>query len=565
MRAPRMREASSAPGRAIVAACVAVAALAGGSASHLAAQPTPPGPGQSAMAENAPRAAEPTDGRWLIDQHGRQYYSLDVPRREKTYAWVTDDHTRVRLWHGLEWDVLSYDDNHFRVKVYRPAADDAPVARRRQVTSEELDRVAAGYRVHATPGSGLELRAFSAGLPQRGQWRNDFDVADVNRDGHPDIVFGPSRKSVRRLPTIFLGDGSGNWKPWSGVTFPSLPFDYGDAKIADLNGDGVPDLVLASHLRGIAAMVGNGLGRFTAWSDGIEFSPASSGQAAFSSRAIAIADWNGDGRPDILALGEGPSPTGRAPAGGAPGFQAGSRGTIVYLNNGNGTWTKIAGQRSRNFGGVIVVADFDRDGRMDFATGSDGWGFTALLNLGQADGTWKETSIPGLRPDGVYRAVATADFDGDGRPDLAVSFQTREHGIFRTGIDVLLNRSTGWERRTLGVVEDRVGIFRLATGDLDGDGHADMVGVDGHGGLWVFRGDGKGAFAREPVPEMKRGEQCQGYGLRLVDLDRDGADEIVVSFAAESGARGPYSHEQACPTEGALQAWKVVHKGKDRS
>jgi hypothetical protein len=362
-------------------------------------------------------------------------------------------------------------------------------------------------------------------------------------------------------PTIFLGDGRGRWRPWAEARFPALPYDYGDAAVADLNGDGVPDLVLASHLRGIVALIGDGRGRFAAWSQGIDFwLPDDRRGPAFSSRALAIVDWNGDGRPDILALGEGPV-LGRRLAGAPPSaFQSGSRSAVVYLNQGDGTWTRIPGGSSRTFGSALAVADFDRDGRPDFAAGSDVVGLTALLGLGQADGTWKPTVVPALRPGGLFRAVATADFDRDGRPDLAVSFLTREGETVRAGIDVLLSRPAGWERRTLGVIEGRVEVTRLATGDLDGDGHADLVGVDGDGALWVFRGDGRGGFSREPAPALKAGEQCRGYGLRLADLDGDGADEVVVSLAEEPVNQGPYGKDLSCPSEGGLQAWKIARK-----
>lgn len=537
--------------RSVIVACGTAALIAGSLASHLTAQPTPRAPSL--------QDPQPSDGRWLVDDQGREYFVVEVPR-DRPHHWVTEERTRVRLAHGVEMDVVSYDERHLRVKVYRPRDEVAP-APSAEATATERARAAASYRGEALPGQGLELQAFSTGLPQRGQWRNDFDVADFNGDGHLDIVFGPPRKGSRRLPTVFLGDGAGNWKPWAGMSFPALPFDYGDVKAVDLNGDGIRDVVLATHLRGIVALVGDGRGRFTAWSQGIEFTHRQAGDSpVFSSRAISIVDWNRDGRPDVVALGEGPSPAARPGLGPTAGFQAGSRGTIIYLNEGNGTWTKIVNRESRNFGGSIAVADFDRDGRTDFVTGSDRWRFTALLNMSQADGTWRETPLPFPRPDAIYRAVASADFDGDGRPDLAVGFTTREHGVYRTGIDVLLNPTGGWQRRTLGALESTVAIQRIATGDLDGDGHPDLVGIDENGDLWVFRGDGKGGFSREPTPELRRGERCRGYGLHLVDLDRDGTDEIVLSLAAEASGLGPLGKSGSCPSEGALQAWKVVRK-----
>jgi hypothetical protein len=189
---------------------------------------------------------------------------------------------------------------------------------------------------------------------------------------------------------------------------------------------------------------------------------------------------------------------------------------------------------------------------------SDRQGFTALLNLGRPDGTWQETVIPELRSGALFRAVAVADFDRDGRPDIAVSFLTNDLGVARTGIDILLARDTGWERHTLAVVESGVAIYGLAVGDLDGDGAPDLVGLDGDGALWVFRNDGRGRFVQEPVPSLKGKESCQGYGLRLADLDGDGRDEIIVSFAEEPVSQGPYGEDLSCPSEGGVQAWKIA-------
>jgi FG-GAP-like repeat len=243
---------------------MAAALLSGGLAPPLTAQP--------ALSTPAFQGPQPPDGRWLVDEQGREYYVVDVPRT-RTHRWVDAERTRVRLAHGIELDVVSYDDRHLRVK--------------------------------------------------------------INGDGHLDVVFGPPRKSGRRMPTIFLGDGAGRWRPWAAASFPPLPFDYGDVKVADLNGDGVPDLVFAFHLQGVVALIGDGLGRFTPWSRGMDLGAPQPGEAlAFSSRALAIIDWNSDGRPDVVALGEGPSPGGRPGPGAAVGFRAGSRGTIVYLNQG---------------------------------------------------------------------------------------------------------------------------------------------------------------------------------------------------------------------------------------
>lgn len=556
----RRRPAARGVGLAVCVCLCALGAVAAGEQGPPSVGPKPgPAASVSPTPQPTPLTYGPPDGKWLVDDQKRDYYIVEVERREGQYLWVNAERTRVRLTYGFETDVVSYDEKVLRVKLYRPSTEAAPVGKR-EPTAEDKARIAVTYRPEARPGGVLDLLPFSAGLPQQGQWRNGFDLADVNTDGHADIVFGPARKG-RSIPSLFLGNGAGAWTVWRETRFPKVRLDYGDAKVSDLNGDKVPDLVVASHLKGILAMLGDGKGGFEAWSQGIDFAePADNPEKApFSSHSIAIVDWNRDGRPDILAVGEGPQMLmGRKP-GGAD-FRAGTRGATLYLNQGDGTWKKVNIAGSGNFGGSIAVADFDLDGKLDFVVGSDRRGFSALLHLGQSDGSWKETVIPALRPEGLFRAVASADFDRDGRPDIAVSFVTREAGVDRIGIDLLVSRPSGWERRTLGSVEGRVAVYSLASGDLDGDKNPDLVGLDGDGVLWIFRGDGKGGFTRHTTQELKAGEQCQGYGLRLADLDADGRDEIVVSFAEEPITQGPYGEDRSCPSLGGLQAWKVARK-----
>src|SRR5207248_475804 len=82
------------------------------------------------------------------------------------------------------------------------------------------------------------------------------------------------------------------------------------------------------------------------------------------------------------------------------------------------------------------------------------------------------------RPSAYVRAVASADFDGDGRDDLAVGYMSYELETWRSGVDVLLSRPGGvQERRVLFASEDKVGIFALAAGDVDGDRARDLVAL----------------------------------------------------------------------------------------
>ena len=331
---------------------------------------------------------EPPDGKWLVDEQGRQYYLEEIPKAEGWYRWLNEEKTKVQVQYGMTFDVASYDEDSFQVKIYK-VDDTTPPATPAAPGPQELEKVAATYRNPTGTVDRLALQPFGKGLPDRGQWRNGFKIADMNGDGNPDIVHGPARKSLGG-PVIFLGDGKGTWKRWSGVRFPPLAYDYGDVAVADFNGDGRLDLALAVHLRGLLAMVSDGNGGFQEWGKGLEFEvPGQGGNAgAFSSRTLEAADWNGDGRPDLISIGEGPRMAGNLSPGAGGRVVAGSAyGALVYLNQGDGTWVRKdeLSNTSKLFGEDLAVADFTNDGKLDMILGSSVFGETDILRIGGTD------------------------------------------------------------------------------------------------------------------------------------------------------------------------------------
>ena len=98
------------------------------------------------------------------------------------------------------------------------SGEDLPIWRRRRrrpAGRTQRGRAGAGGRHATSPRpatpTACSSEPFDAGLPHEGQWRNGFDIADMNGDGLLDIVHGPPRKGDRR-PHVFLGDGKGNWR-----------------------------------------------------------------------------------------------------------------------------------------------------------------------------------------------------------------------------------------------------------------------------------------------------------------------------------------------------------------
>ncbi|HKI85994.1 MAG TPA: VCBS repeat-containing protein [Thermoanaerobaculia bacterium] len=495
------------------------------------------------------------------DSKRRHYRALKVKLVPYNYVWVNKEHTKIRLRPGVSYDVDHATKEAVWVKVYLPPKVKPKVTPvgPPPLSPEQRVKIAQSYEVKVPVEKKVTLVPFDAGLPKSGQWRNWPAVADMNGDGHPDIVHGPARKG-RAVPAIFLGDGQGHWRLWRQATFPPLHYDYGAVTTGDFNGDGHMDMALAMHLLGVVVLTGDGHGHFTNWSTNLHLRYGKhKNDAIFSARDITTVDWNGDGRLDLIALAEGPTSAQQSTAG----SKYTPYGIAVLLNQGDGTW-KLAdlgssASKGGNFGDGVTLADFNGDGRIDVATGSNVAGWTDPIYLHQADGTLEPERVEQLRP-GFTGAVASADFDHDGRPDLVVGYTADEGGTWRSGIDVLFNRADGFERVPVAVSHDRAGIWGLATGDLDGDGHTDIVGLTGRGGVIVLLGDGKGGFVRNAQELTQPRNLCRGYGVLLKDLDGNGRDEIVADFAGEKsaspmlmGGSGP----TGCPGGGSLRVWTV--------
>jgi len=181
-----------------------------------------------------------------------------------------------------------------------------------------------------------------------------------------------------------------------------------------------------------------------------------------------------------------------------------------------------------------------------------------LLRYGKGGGEWEERPLAEARPSGYVGAVAADDFNGDGRPDLALGYVAFQ-GKWRTGIDLFLTRpGGGWERRALAVEESRAALTTLATGDLDGDRRTDLVALTGEGRVWIFLADGKGGLAREDSPEVEPTKTaCSGYRVAVADLDGDGRAEVIAAFSGESSAL--FAPDQ-CTEGGSLWVWKAQPK-----
>jgi uncharacterized protein (TIGR03437 family) len=275
-------------------------------------------------------------------------------------------------------------------------------------------------------------------------------AADFNGDGKTDIAF--NIESSPALAGVALGNGDGTFRP--GVTFSYSQSLVGGMFVADFNGDGKPDLLLSGSTT--ALLTGNGDGTFA--------SPMVIG--ACTSQVSASADFNGDGKADLIC------------------------GTSVLLGNGDGTFHSAGTVGTIAMESVVLVADFNNDGKPDVLL-EEVSGLQLAVALGRGDGTFGASSIIGSSAALYLTSVLAGDFNGDGKVDLAAYAYS---GLIF--IDVLPGNGDGTFGSPVQTGISRVGGLQgplSATADFNKDGKLDLVAGDA-----IFAGNGDGTF-RFPV------------------------------------------------------------------
>lgn len=375
----------------------------------------------------------------------------------------------------------------------------------------------------------VRFEQVSSGLPDGGLWQMNFVLDDMNGDGTSDLVFPPARKGVGH-PSIFLGKGGGAFEVWQGTVWPgAVPFDYGGIATGDFDADGHRDIVLAIHFKGQYVMYGNGAGSFAR----AELLP--SPDPRVSSRAPAVADFNGDGRDDVAFLAEIDYDS-------ATSARIEDAVTVWTLLSGpNGWQVSRAGLPQRVIGDSLQAADLDGDGRTDLAMSSNTNDWRRLIYLNRADEGWV-----GPLPRGVLSNAQ--------HPDVVVHRGASGTELYMTFVQFRMVGGTNVARTGViryavtpeGIVENGVplflddkrynAMFRVGIGDLNGDGRVDVVAGRRDGDLEVWLQTASGEYFREQSAELQ--SRGRPYDIRLLDLDGDGRDDLVVAFADEAGNRG---------------------------
>jgi hypothetical protein len=306
-----------------------------------------------------------------------------------------------------------------------------------------------------------------------GEFYSWLDTASFHANGVLDLLIlandgvqaGPPPRVI-----VQYGIGDGTFGGESQIYAASSPADPNffpvGAAIGDLNGDGRPDIVVLSTQGGaldnrLYVFVNNGGGGFGAPNIIDLGSITGNGD----DRGVAIGDFNGDGKPDLVVHTVDPS----------------NIEHIWFLaGNGNGTFAAPVDRGS--YGGATqgivryAAADMNGDGKLDLV--GLGLGHGVFVSLGNGDGTF-QAPHEYTADQGFLTDMAVADFDGDGKPDVAVVGQCCGGPTGPQGLAVLRNNGNGTLAAPLHPSIGETIPRGLAVGDINGDGSPDFVVVMG--------------------------------------------------------------------------------------
>jgi Bacterial Ig-like domain (group 3)/FG-GAP-like repeat/FG-GAP repeat len=343
-------------------------------------------------------------------------------------------------------------------------------------------------------GDGTFQAAVSYGAG--GEGAQSVVVADVNGDGKPDIIVA---NNFSNTVSVLLGNGDGTFQ--AAVNHDSGGFEAVSAAVADVNGDGKPDIIVAN----LCASGGNCLGPPTVGvllgrGDGTFKRALTRTLDGYLAEWVAVADVNGDGKPDIIVAIYCNSAS-----------NCDNRLVDVLLGNGDGTFRAGVTYDSGGYYPLsVAIADVNRDGTPDIIVANN---CASTCNnssvgvlLGNGDGTF-QTALSYDSGGWSAASVTIGDVNGDGKPDIIVANNCANFYCSNGSVAALLGNGDGTFQAASSYDSGGWSATSVTVGDVNGDGRLDLVVADdshhppcpekplcSYGAVGVLLGNGDGTF-----------------------------------------------------------------------
>lgn len=351
-------------------------------------------------------------------------------------------------------------------------------------------------------------------------------VGDLNRDGYPDLVFAQSAgfweyrggDALASPSRVFWGSADG----YQRENFLDLEAAGAAAvAIADLNGDGWPEVILANRERDGKFNIGS----YIYWGAATSFSSERRTELPTNQgNGVAVSDVNGDGAPDVLfANGQGPV-------------------SYIYLNDVGSFSAERRLELPTSDARDCAAADLNGDGAADvFFTNHQTAGNFAThsyLYWGDQSGGFSADRRQSFETLGAW-GLSLADLNGDARPEIVVS--NYREGVLHDVPSYIYWNDQGKFSDTLRTSLFTRGAVGNTVADFDGDGKVDVLfnntvgrSRGGLGPLYVYWGDANGQYRTQRRAELP---SVEPYEWAAGDLNDDGWPELIVANQAETGRK----------------------------